>query len=126
MHILNFSHPLTESQRAEIEKAIGAPVDRITDAAVQFDVDQPFIEQVVRLIDGLEISSQQWQSETWLVMLPSLSAISAVVLAELHGRMGHFPAIIRLKPHSTAVGTSYAFAEIINLEALRQAARTRR
>jgi hypothetical protein len=126
MHILNFSHPLTDAQRADIEQAIGQSVDGITDVPVQFHVDQPFIEQVVALIDGLNIASQHWQSETWLVVPPSLTAISAVVIAELHGRTGHFPAIIRLKPRVTPVGTSYDFAEIINLEAVRQTARTRR
>ena len=126
MHILNFSHPLTDAQRADIEQAIGQSVDGITEVPVQFQVDQPFVEQAAALIEGLGIASQRWQSETWLIVPPSLTAISAIVLAELHGRTGHFPAIIRLKPRMTPVGTSYDFAEIINLEAVRQASRARR
>ena len=32
------------------------------------------------------------------VVPPALNFITAVLLAELHGRMGYFPAIVRLRP----------------------------
>jgi len=59
-------------------------------------------------------------------VLPSLNYAAAVLLAELHGRMGHFPAILRLRPIAGALVTEYDVAEIINLEAVRAEARTRR
>lgn len=126
MHILNFSHPLTETQLQAIQQATGQDDISVTQVKTQFDLEQPFAEQVVKLLDILDITSETWQSETWLVALPALNYITATLLAELHGRMGHFPAMIRLRPVADAIATTYEFAEIINLERLRQNSRTRR
>lgn len=126
MHILNFSHPLTAAQREQIAALAGLPVEGVTDIKSQFDLNQPFAAQAVSLVDGLNISPADWQGQAWLIVLPSLNFICAVLLAELHGRMGHFPAIVRLKPVPGALVTEYEAAEIINLEAVRQTARSRR
>ncbi|MCL4266143.1 MAG: hypothetical protein KJ069_23235 [Anaerolineae bacterium] len=48
------------------------------------------------------------------------------MLAELHGRMGYFPAIIRLKPIPDSLPPQFEFAEIINLQAIRDRSRTHR
>lgn len=50
----------------------------------------------------------------------------AAPLAELHGRMGHFPAILRMRPVAESAVTQYEVAEVINLQALREQARKRR
>ncbi len=126
MHVLNFAHPLTEEQLAQLEQIVGEKPQEITDVAVQLDVTQPFVEQVVSLIDGLNISGETWQKTSWLIVLPSLNYIAAICLAELHGRMGHFPTILRLRPKVDSLITSYEIAEIINLEHVRQEARKRR
>ncbi|MEZ4737472.1 MAG: CRISPR-associated protein Csx15 [Caldilineaceae bacterium] len=47
------------------------------------------------------------------------------LLSELHGRMGYFPAVVRLRSVSGSTPRVYEFAEIINLQALRDAARER-
>lgn len=126
MHLLNFSHPVTGRQQEQIAALAGRPVEGTTDIKSQFDLNEPFAPQVVALVDSLGISPADWQGGAWLVALPSLNYISAVLLAELHGRMGHFPAILRLRPMPGALVTEFEVAEIINLEAVRQASRTRR
>lgn len=126
MHILNFAHPLTEAQLADIRERAGRQEDAVTDVPVQFDQTQPFVPQVVTMLDNLEITSTDWQTESWLVVLPALNYIAGVLLAELHGRTGHFPAIVRLRPLDDPLGTSFELAEIINLEQVRQEARGRR
>jgi hypothetical protein len=126
MHILNFAHPLTPRQLDQIAALVGSAPERVQDIRSQFDLEQPFNQQIVRLLDDLDISTQQWQSGGWLIVLPSLNYAAAVLLAELHGRMGHFPAILRLRPIAGALVTEYDVAEIINLEAVRAEARTRR
>jgi len=126
MHILNFAHPLTSYQVDQIALLAGSVPERVQDVRVQFDLEQAFSQQVVRLLENLGISAQQWQSGGWLIVLPSLNYGAAVLLAELHGRMGHFPAILRLRPVAGALVTEYDVAEIINLEAIRAEARTRR
>ena len=126
MNIVNFSHPLTGQQLAQIASQVGQVPDTVIDVGIQFDVAQAFVPQVVALLDTIDVDTVRWQSETWLVVLPSLNFITAILLAELHGRMGHFPAIVRLRPTTGSVITEYVIEEIIDLEQVRQAARHRR
>jgi hypothetical protein len=126
MHILNFSHPLTEAQQQAITQQVGQPIATIREVKTQLDVNAPFQAQIVALLDGLDISPTDWQAQPWLIVLPSLNYAAAVLLAELHGRMGHFPTIVRLRPQPDSLVTVYELAEIVNLEGVRQLARTRR
>lgn len=126
MNILNFSHPLTAKQMEQISALLGVTSLEVRDVKVQFDVMQDFVSQVVNLIDGLGISAESWQQESWLILLPSLNYGAGVLLAEIHGRMGHFPSILRLRSVANALVTEFEVAEIINLENVRQVARTRR
>ncbi len=98
MLIINFTHPLTSAQLATIEELSGRRAERVMDIKVQFDHEQPLAEQARAAVDGIGLSPEQWQAMSLLVNLPSLSAIAALVLAEMHGRCGYFPAVIRLKP----------------------------
>ncbi len=45
------------------------------------------------------------------------------LLAELHGRMGYFPAIVRIRPVVDSLPPRYEVAEIINLQNVRETAR---
>ena len=129
MFILNFSHPLTAAQRAQIEALAGATGDggiEMIDMPVQFDEQQPFAAQVRALVDGVQLTPAQWQGEAVLVVLPSLNFIAALLLAELHGRMGYFPTVVRTRPVAGAAVRSYEVAEMIDLQAVRDAARRTR
>lgn len=124
MIILNFSHPLTAAQREALERMAGRPAAQVLDVPVHFDVAQPFAPQARALLDALALTSDDWQSDRVLVVVPSLGVLAAVLLAELHGRMGHFPSMARIRPVEGAL-TEYEAAEIINLQAVRDAARLR-
>jgi hypothetical protein len=119
MTIVNFSHPLTPGQLASLAQLTGQPVDRVIARPAQFDVTQPFSEQAAGLLESVGLTPEEWQSEPMLVNLPSLSAIAGVVLAQIHGRTGHFPAVIRLRPVQGAVPTVYEVAEVLDLQAIR-------
>jgi len=47
-------------------------------------------------------------------------------LAELHGRMGYFPPLLRTRPAPGSLPPRYEAAEALNLQALRDAARAAR
>lgn len=126
MNILNFAHPLTPKQIEQITSIVGTAPVAITDIRIQLDLEAAFQSQIVAIVDGLNLTPEQWQTGGWLVALPSLNYAAAGLLAELHGRMGHFPAMLRLRPVAGALVTEYDVAEIVNLEAVRAAARTRR
>lgn len=121
MILLNFSHPLNEKQHRQIVQILGEEPS-IRTIKVHFDVTADFAPQVVQLVDDLGISPDEWQTQTWLIALPSLNYAAGVLLAELHGRMGRFPAILRLRSVPGTLVTEFEVAEIIDLEAARRAA----
>jgi len=126
MLLLNFAHPFTERQRAQLGALVGTPIENILDIQTQFDPNESFAAQAVALIDSVGMSREQWQHTPLIVNPPSLSAIACAVIAELHGRMGYFPTIVRLRPVPDAVVPSFEVAEVIALNPLREEARRRR
>jgi len=126
MLLINFAHPLTEDQRAAIEAHAGQPVERAIVVRPHFDPEQVFSEQARQAVNAVGLSSEAWQTQPLLVNLPSLSVIAALVLAELHGRCGYFPAVLRLKPIAGATPPQFAVAEILDLQQARDLARRQR
>lgn len=126
MLLLNFAHPLTEEQRVQIETLTGQAIERVITVPVHFDNAQPFVPQLEALMAQVPLAPEEWQTAAILVNPPSLNFITALLLAELHGRMGYFPPIVRLRPVPGAVPPRYEVAEILNLQAVREAARRRR
>jgi hypothetical protein len=126
MILLNFTHPLTGEQQAQIEALAGQPIERVIEAPVHFNHDQLFAEQVRALVADLGLTPSEWQQAPILVNPPALNAICVTLLAELHGRMGYFPPIVRLRPDADALPPRYQVAEVINLQQVRDAARRRR
>ncbi|WP_298401661.1 CRISPR-associated protein Csx15 [uncultured Chloroflexus sp.] len=126
MIILNYSHPILETQREQIVALTGQAIERVIDINSQIDQQQPLGPQIVALADAAGLSAAQWQSEAILVNLPALNFSAAALLAELHGRMGYFPPVLRLRPVAGALPPRYEVAEILNLQVLRDEARTRR
>lgn len=127
MHVINFSHPITLAQIDQIQQAIKSPEAlHVLDLPTQFDAHKPFADQARVLINSTGLTPVQWQTEPLLVNLPGLSSVAAIVLAELHGRMGHFPTIIRLRPIPNTSPMQYELAELLNLQTVRNEARTTR
>jgi hypothetical protein len=126
MIILNFSHPLTVEQQAQIEALTGQKVETMIAVPVQFDNEESFLPQLQELMAKKTLTSEEFQTKQILVNPPSLNVISALLLAELHGRMGYFPPILRLRPVSGVIPPRFEAAEILNLQTVRDAARTKR
>lgn len=125
MLILNFTHPLTDEHKAQIESLAGTSIDEVRDIPVQINQDEPLAPQVSAVVDGAHLSSKEWQTRTLLINPPGYTPAAFVLLAELHGRMGHFPSLIRLRPKADAV-TTYEVAELLNLQTIRETSRTYR
>ncbi len=128
MILLNFSHPITDAQRGQIEALLGnhGAIAREIALMPQFDEQQPFGPQVDSLLAQIDLTPAQWQGEPILVVLPSLNFIAALLLAELHGRMGYFPPIVRTRPVAGALPRRFEVAEILDLQGRREAAREAR
>jgi len=74
----------------------------------------------------IDLSPDEWQTASLLVNPPSLNFITALVLAEIHGRTGYFPPIVRLRPVKDALPPKYEVAEVLNLQKVRDEARSER
>lgn len=125
MLILNFTHPLTHEQRAQIEALADTQIEEVRTIPVQIDQAEPLESQITAVVNAVGLSSEEWQTKPLLINPPGYAPAAFVLLAELHGRIGHFPALIRLRPKSGPVPT-YEVAELLNLQAIREKARTRR
>ena len=126
MILINFSHPLSGEARAQIEALTGQAIAREIEVPTELDLGRPFGEQVVALADAAGLSAREWQTVPILIVPPGLSACAAALLAELHGRTGYFVPVVRTRPVADGFLTRFEVAEIVDLRALRDAARTRR
>lgn len=125
MLILNFTHPLTSEQTAHIEALAELTIEEIRTISVQIDQAQPLEPQIRAIVDTIQLTSEEWQTRPLLINPPGYAPAAFVLLAELHGRIGHFPSLIRLRPKAGPV-PAYEVAELLNLQAIREMSRTRR
>jgi hypothetical protein len=126
MILLNFSHPLPPDQLARLETLTGQPIERVVEIKTQVDTQSELVPQVVALADICQLSPAEWQQASILVLPPALNFVAVTLLAELHGRMGYFPAHLRMRPVEGSLLPHFEVAEVINLQAVRDEARKRR
>ena len=126
MILLNFSHPLTPQHLRQVEVLTERQIDRVIEVPSQIDPQQPLAPQIAAFVDQTGLSPTEWQTLPLLINPPSLNFIAIVLLAELHGRCGYFPAHLRLRPAQNSLPPQYEVAEVLNLQALRDTARRKR
>ncbi|MCA9945800.1 MAG: hypothetical protein KC449_20095 [Anaerolineales bacterium] len=121
--ILNFAHPLTAQQQARIANLANQQIETIHDIPCQLDNGRFFSQQIRDIINSIPLSAEAWQSSPILINPPAYAPVTATLLAELHGRIGHFPTIIRIRPIPDTDPTQYEAAELLNLQKIREDAR---
>jgi len=126
MILLNFSHPITDMQLSQLTELMARAPTQIIDVKTHFDELLPFVPQVAAMMGEVPLTAEQWQGEPILVVLPALNFIIGVLLAELHGRMGYFPPIVRTRPIPNVLPRQFEVAEIIDLQSVRECARKTR
>ena len=113
MYIINLAHPLTEAHLRRIQEITGETITEVKEIPSQIDHNLPLEPQIEALLDKIDFTTQQWQTEPFLVNLPALSCSAAAVLAQVHGRAGYFP---RFTPEPGAGGDFRFGSEILNLK----------
>ena len=126
MILLNFSHPITAEQQAQMESLAKQKIEQVISAPAKFDSLQPFVPQLLKLLESIPLSTDEWQTTPLIVNLPAYNVIAGLLLAELHGRMGYFPPVVRLRPVEGSLPARYEIAELLNLQAVRETARNQR
>lgn len=126
MQIINFSHPLSAQQlEALLPLLDGQTIASIRDVRCQLNNEASFADQARALVDAVEWTAHQWQHNRFILVAPALSAAALAVVAEIHGRCGYFPALLRLKPVGGAPPV-FMPAEILDLSGIRELARSKR
>ncbi|MGB9799712.1 MAG: CRISPR-associated protein Csx15 [Thermanaerothrix sp.] len=126
MILVNFSHPLSADQLKQLQALLGASIDRVVEVHSQIEPDRPLAPQVAAMVDQAGLTLEEWQNAPIIVNPPSLNFSAVLLIAELHGRMGYFPACVRLRPVNGAIPPRFEVAEVLNLQAQRDTARRRR
>lgn len=125
IHLLNFTRILTDDQYTQIELALGKRIGKVINLPVEFADARPYGPQCVAAAEQLGLTPNDWATLPIVVNPPGFAPGALALLSELHGRLGYFPVVVRLCPVSGSTPRLYEFAEIINLQALRDAARER-
>lgn len=118
------THPVTETILRKIEEATQKSVETFIDVPTQLDEAHPFGPQISNLVEFARLSNLEWQQA--LLLLPGFSPAAALLLAELHGKIGHFPSIARLKRIPESDPPAYEVAEVVNLQEIRDSIRSLR
>jgi hypothetical protein len=126
MIVVNFSHPLSEEQIGQIEQITGQPVKKVLEIHSQIDPQESLEDQVLRMVDQVQLSAEEWQNAPILINPPSLNFTALMLVGDLHGRMGFFPAFLRLRPVKGALPPRFEVAEVLDLHSIREKARLRR
>jgi hypothetical protein len=117
MRLLNFAHPISAQQLTQIRGLLGAPVE-VVNVRVDLDHARGFEQQIHSLLDGLRMTSAEWRRIPIVINLPGLATAAAVLLAQMLGRTGSLPAVVRMRPATT--GKGFEVAEILDLERVRE------
>lgn len=125
--ILNCSgHPVHPAQKSAIEKLMNWQDAEVLDVPLgNVAEDLDFIPSIEKAIDRLDLTSKEWEQP--MVVIPAgYAPIWSVLQPILHGRLGHFPDVVRLRPCDPLSGKKYEVAEIMRLQQLRHESRGKR
>jgi hypothetical protein len=124
MLILNFAHPLTSAHLTRLAELLGVVVAQLSvrDISTRFDQTAPFAPQARALADAAQLDAVAWQTLPIIVNLPGHSAIAATLLAEIEGRRGHLPDVMRLRPVDGVTPLTFEVAEVVSLYGIRRIA----
>lgn len=112
---------LDDDQRMAAERHLGWSItpDDNRHRPMQVNAGEPLDVVVSKSADSFDLTPEEWSGAELAIIPPGFATPAAVFLAEIHGRRGHFPLMLRRKPPPIGV------FGILNLSAIRLAGRAR-
>jgi hypothetical protein len=104
-----------ELKRSMLIEIIVDPIE------IHFLEDLSYYDQLDQVISKISLTKAELEGPSVLIRLPGNSEISAMLLSKLHGIMGHFPTILRLRKI-----IEYEVVDIVDLQDLRDRSRPER
>lgn len=124
MTILNLASQLSSDDVSAVAALSGRKPRRVVNVVPNFVESEPLGPQVRELLDGLGFSSADWEKQSIILNLPPDPAASALIVAEIAGRRGRTPSVIRWR--TAPGGQGREPAEVISLHEIRKEARHQR
>ncbi len=126
--VLNFSsHLILPKQQQAIQKLLDWTTSEVIDARLgNVPETGNFVAALVNHIEKIDLLPNDWQTSQMVVMPAGYAPAWSVLLAELHGRLGYFPDVVRLRPAPTHADEKFEVAEVISLREIRGEARGKR
>ena len=121
MTLLNLAEPLSREDVSVIAALSGRRARRVVDVVPRFDANLPLAPQVSSLVDGLGFSTKEWETTSIVICLPPDPVAATLVVAEIAGRRGRAPTVVRYG--AAKVGGKREPAELISLHEVRKEAR---
>lgn len=119
--VLNFSHPLSAPAIAALKDFYGDDTE-IRRIDVHVDLAKSLYPQMAAIADNAKLSYEEWSTRPIACNMPGLATAATMLLAILHGRMGHFPEVIQLKKSAGI----YVIADLECLQDIRNKERKKR
>lgn len=124
MIFISFSdHIREDTHKTAIEAFVGRTIEEFIHTERSFDTEKSFVPQVSEWLNSIDFEGLAVRKKPIVVFLPSLNYIAAILLAQMHGRIGSFPSILRVKSVDRSGVRVYEIAEVINLNEVRDQAR---
>jgi hypothetical protein len=115
MLLLNFGSKIGQ---IEIEQINALSHDKITEW-VYLPVDPynqaPFQQQLSGLYKKAKLTNEDFMKQTLVLNLPASALNAAIILADIHGRTGKFPLVIRLRPAMFGIRVRSDVVDLLDL-----------
>lgn len=126
MIVLNYAHPFTSEQLAQLTALTGESAIEVRTFPSQVDRARPVAEVAREFAAAAEFTPEEWQTVAFVLNPPALAPLALALIAELHGRCGFFPPILNIRPKGDTRVPRYEVAEVLELQRIRDNARRQR
>lgn len=97
MIILNLAEPLSAEDASAIAALAGRRLRGVQSFQPKFSDDLPLAPQVRNFVDLMGYSPKDWQTMSMVICLPQDPVAAALFVAEVAGRRGRTPTIVRFR-----------------------------